>query len=468
MLAAPLVLPRAASPARSDADLVAKLMGDGAYGAAWALLRPRIVGGSADPVALDQAATCLWHLDDAAQAMAVLQRLVDGWPQLGRPCVKLASYAASCGDRARALAALDLAFSRGARTAQGLALLNRLDPIARDGALARRLKGMAGDSSLPKLDQAIAQNTLGRIEDRAGRTRAAFRWFSAANRSHGAPYCPDDISALVAGQVRLFDPACIPDDEAEGPRLVFITGLPRSGTTVLDHSLARHSQIRPLGESPALSRTVMAMRREVGSTGAWDWLLRLGPTDRTAFRRYFLSYLPVGAVEDGQVLISKMPLDCFDLGAAAWLWPQARFVHLSRHPMDVGLSNFTTLFHQGHGFSRRLDWMAHMIRAVDRSVSDYRAKLGDALRVQSYRALVDDPEGVLRAILSHIGLPWEGACLSPETGGRPVQTASIGQVDRGVNRDGLGKWHRYADQLQPLAHALDPEWLRNWEAQDAS
>ncbi len=444
-------------------------MSDGAYDAALSMLTPKIERGLADPVALDQAATCHWHLQEGVLAMNLMQQIVDSWPQVGAPCVKLASYAASCGERERALRTLQLAFRRGHKTAQSLALLNRVDPIAPKSANARRLKAMAESCHMPNLDRAIARNTLGKIEERAGRFRAAFRWFASANQLHGNAYRPRDVSALVAGQILNFDPQLLPKGAAATePRMLFITGLPRSGTTVLEHSLSRHPQVRALGESRALSRTVMAMRRRNATAGLWDWFGRLRDADRLAFQRKFLSYLPLNARKDRRVLVFKMPLDCFDIGAAAWLWPKARFLHISRHPLDTGLSNFTTLFHDGHAYSRRLEWIAHMIRAVDRSVDDYTGKLGHALRQQSYRSLVEDPEGQLKAVLKHVELPWEPACLVPEMGTKPVQTASIGQIGFGINTRGLNKWKKYEAQLVPLSKALGADWITQWEEHDYS
>ncbi len=234
----------------SGSDLVTRLMSDGAYEAALSMLAPRIDNGLADPVAMDQAATCHWHLQEGAQAMSLMQQIVDDWPQLGAPCVKLASYAASCGETQRASHALHLAFRRGHKSAKSLALLNRVSPIAAKNASARRLKAIAKSRPLPNVDRAIARNTLGKIGDRAGRHRAAFRWFASANQLHGSGCRPRDISALVAGQILSFDPHLLPKSAAATePRMLVITGLPRSGTNVLEHSLSRHTQIRALGEA---------------------------------------------------------------------------------------------------------------------------------------------------------------------------------------------------------------------------
>ena len=459
---------RAHRPGRDSdrTDLITRLMADEAYEAALSLLMPRIEGGFDDPVVLDQAATCFWHLQEGLEAIRLMHILVEGWPKSGASCVKLASYALGSGDVERAETALHLAFERGHKSAHALALLNRITPLHRNSAHVRRLKSLAESPDVTSLERAVAQNTLGRIEHQSGRYRAAFRRFSNANRLHGEIYRPREISALVAGQLLNFDPTRLPKRHTSEPRMLFITGLPRSGTTVLEQSLDRHSQILALGESCALSRTVMDMRRQAGSTGAWDWFGRMSEQERSVFRQRFLSLLPHAAQKSERVLVFKMPFDCFDLGVAAWLWPTARFVHMSRHPLDVGMSNFVTLFHAGHAYSRRLEWIAHMIRAVGYVMEDYQAKLGGAMRMQSYRALLEDPERQLKAILNHAGLSWDSACLHPENSKRPVRTASVGQIEGGVNKAGLEKWAAYRPQLTALVDGLGSEWLARWQETD--
>ncbi len=433
-------------------DLVQKLMSEEAYTAALTILKPQLHSGTADARALDQAATCYWQLDAPTQAMELMQQLAEGWPQLGTPCVKLAAWALGQGDRARAQAALDMAFARGINSPTAFALQHRTQPLARTGASARRIKALAEDTTLSARDRAIAQNTLGRIEDYAGRYSAAFRWFTAANRTWGDVYDPHSITTRIS---QTAPDIAAPDRKI--PRMVFVTGMPRSGTTVLEHSLAQHPDIRPLGESTALARTVSAMRHA----------RRLEPTDVAQYQQHFLKRLPVSAAEETRVLVSKMPLDCFDLTWAKILVPHATFIHLARHPLDVGLSNFVTLFDQGHGFARRLDWTAHMIRAVDQVLADQRHDLGPALHVQSYRALVENPKQQLERILDHIGLSWDPSCLAPQTGARAVRTASLGQIDQGYTTKGLGKWRQYEPQLGPLIAALGQGWITAWEEQDA-
>lgn len=449
------------------------LIAQGAYPVALQRLLPSLQAGADDPRLLDRAAQCYWALNDADTALALMRLAVDGAPDLVAGWTKLAAMAASIGDREQALAALKTALKIGPKTASMLALLNRLEPIARGSADARRLKALGQNAHAPGPERAAAFNTLGRIEAAAGKHRAAFRWFAAGNAAHGEPYRPYEVTAMVAAQILKFDPARLPESAPGLPRMTFIVGMPRSGTTLAESILAQHPDIRALGEDPALSRTVMAMRRQVarfrGPRSAWDWYSELTSERLAAFRQYFLSQLPFGSSEETRMLVSKMPLDCFDIGAACALLPDARFVLMDRHPLDVGVSNFITNFHEGNAFSRRLDWIAHMMRSVCLSADDYQSKLGSIMRRQSYAALVHEPERETRALLAHIGLDWNAACLAPEAGRRIIRTASLSQVREGINKKGLGTWKPYAVNVQPLIEALGGmEAVEAWEAEDAA
>lgn len=466
----PDVLPpsQAAMPAgRNTADLIQI----GSYGAALTTLLPDLRAGHRDPQILDQAVTCYTQLGEVETALALMEEFVSRWPDVISGWTRLATLAANAGDTARALHALRQGFRRGPKTAPALALLNRLSPIPRHSASAQRLKQLAECADGAATDRAIAMHTLGVINDRAGRARVAFRWFSAANRCVAADYSPRAVTAMVAGQILRFDPGCVEPAPQQAPQMLFIVGMPRSGTTLVERMLQRHPQVHSVGESPALSRTVMAMRRHVADgaapAAAWQWFGRLSAEDIDRFRQFYLSYLPPDLRSAPQLLVSKMPLDLFDLGAAHLLLPGARFLFLDRHPLDVGLSNFCTQFHAGHGFATRLDWTGHMIRSVHRSAEDYEGKLGDAFRRQSFRRLVTAPKEEIAAILSHAGVPWDPACLSPEEADRGALTASAQQVRHGINMDGLDRWHVYRDHLDPLIDALGgPDWIAAWEARD--
>ena len=167
------------------------------------------------------------------------------------------------------------------------------------------------------------------------------------------------------------------------------------------------------------------------------------------------------------VIIDKTPLNIFELGFAARVLPSARFVFLSRHPLDVGLSAFATHFFAAHPYSNSLASIGDMTRAVYRSADNYERRLGPAFRRQSYAALVSSPETQIRSLLDHLDLAWDPACLSPQDRVGMVRTASVTQVRAPITRSAIGKWTRYEKELQPLVKALGgPDWIDDWEGAD--
>lgn len=439
------------------------LLASGQAAAALAAILPELQRRADDPALLDVAAMCYWRLGDGPTALALMQVLTDGWPQLVDGWTKRAAMAAGSGDTDLAETCLRRALALAPNSVSALVALNRIAPFSRNGALTRRLRKCLGSSGLSAAEREMAHNALARIEERAGRYAAAFRHYTAAKGASPAQYEAEATERRVAGQIARFEPHVL-HGAPGGPRVTFIVGMPRSGTTLVESILARHPEVTTVGESRALTQ---ARQKFGGAAAGWDWLDKATPSAAEAARRWYLQALgqPVG---QGGVLVDKMPLNCFDLGFAAWILPQARFVFLQRHPLDVGLSCFTTNFHEGNGFSRRLDWIGHLTRAVYRSAEDYEAKLGDLFRRQSYHALVETPEAETRALLDHVGLPFDAACLSPEEGQGLARTASLYQVRRKINRDGLDRWKPYDRQLGPLKDALGADWLGHWELNDAA
>lgn len=437
---------------------------------ALALLLPVLRRRVDDPGVLDCAAMCYWQLGDADTALSLMAVLTDGWPALAAGWSKRAAMAASAGARDLADTCLRRALTLEPRSVPMLAALNRIAPFSRNSALTRRLKEGVRDRTLPPATRAMGLNALARIEARAGRHRAAFRQFAAAKAVIPGRYDVQETDARVRDQRLRYDPGRLPALPVENgpvrPRVVFVAGMPRSGTTLVESILSRHPDVASAGESTALARALAGLQGR--AVGHWDWLACADVDAGKAARAGYFDGLGAAGAAGKAVVIDKMPLNILDLGFAAWILPEARFVFLDRDPLDVGLSCFTTNFHEGNGFSHDLRNIGHLTRAVHRSATDYVHRLGGRFRWQSYRALVAHPEHQTRALLAHAGLSFHPDCLSPEAGTGPVRTASLYQVREGINRKGLGKWRDYAAELVPLRRALGDDWLRTWGAADAA
>lgn len=448
---------------RTALDRARALLSQGRAEAALAVLLPGLGQRADDPEMLDCAAMCYWRLGDGATALALMQVVTDGWPRLVDGWTKRAAMAAASGDRALAESCLRKALTLRAHSIPALAALNRVVPFSRNGSLTRRLRAALKDRNVSPADRVMGLNALARIEARAGRHAAAFRHFAASKSAGGAQYHPAEIDRRVAAQIAQYDPAVL-NGAPDGPKVIFIVGMPRSGTTLTESILTRHPEVMSAGESRALSQIT---RNIVAGGDLWGTLAELAPDSALAAQMAYLQALGLPGSAKDRVLVDKMPLNALDIGVAQWMLPQARFVFMNRHPMDIGLSCFSTNFHEGNGFSHRLDWIGHLTRAVHRSAADYHDKLGTAFRWQSYRALVEAPEREIRALLDHAGLDFHDDCLHPEQGQGLARTASMYQVREKINRKGLDTWQAYARDLASLCETLEPDWLTQWESRDA-
>lgn len=242
------------------------------------------------------------------------------------------------------------------------------------------------------------------------------------------------------------------DDTAAGP--IFVVGMPRSGTSLVEQILSSHPRVHGAGERRELGRIVTARARTAG-TDYPEWLIT---ANAEQLRR-------VAAEYHGQVVepcteafvVDKMPSNFRYLGLIAAAMPGARIVHIRRDPIDTCLSCFTHLFNEPQPFSYDLRELGRYYRAYDGLMAHWCSVLpATALLQLQYEELVSDPEPVIRQLLAHCGLEWDPACLDFHENRRAVVTASTTQVRQPMYRGAVGRWKKFKTQLQPLIEALGP------------
>jgi hypothetical protein len=233
-------------------------------------------------------------------------------------------------------------------------------------------------------------------------------------------------------------------------RPVFVFGMPRSGTTLAEQILASHSQVHGAGEvlfwQFAADDELAAPAPQRAAT-----IAALG-------RRYLelFAALPSAPVR----VIDKLPSNFKNLGLIHAALPEARFIHLERHPLDTCLSIYFQGFSAAHAYATDLGDLAHYYREYRRLMAHWRATLPSHLLLEvRYEELVDEPETWSRRMLEHIGLPWDPRCLEFHRSDRPVLTASNWQVRQPIGKSSIGRWRRYERFLEPLRAALGGEVL---------
>jgi tetratricopeptide (TPR) repeat protein len=242
-------------------------------------------------------------------------------------------------------------------------------------------------------------------------------------------------------------------------RPVFILGLPRSGTTLIDRILSSHPDVQSLGE---LSNFAVALVRQAGpSGGKRDLVKRCRSLDFAALgEAYSHSIDPISGA--AARLIDKTPVNFLYLGLIASALPGATIIHVRRNPMDVCYAMYKTLFRMAYPFSYDLADLGRYYLAYRGLMEHWRSVLPGRFLDVAYEDLVANQADVSRQIVEHCGLAWNTACLSFEKNPGASLTASAAQVRQPIYSSSVGLWRRYATQLQPLydgisAAGLDPE-----------
>lgn len=240
--------------------------------------------------------------------------------------------------------------------------------------------------------------------------------------------------------------------EFDTQECIFIVGLPRSGTTLVDRILGSHSDVYSAGELDAFPRVIIdaVSRREgraVSKLELVECVLKLD------FEQIGRAYIDVTRPRTGHTprFTDKMPLNYLYAGLIHAALPQARFIALRRHPMDSCYAMYKTLFAGAYPFTYSLSDLARYYVAWDRLMRHWERVIGDVWLPVNYEDLVADQEGVSRKILAHCGLAWQDACLDFHAHSAPVTTASARHVRSPLYSDSVGKWRSYARELEPLA-----------------
>ena len=238
---------------------------------------------------------------------------------------------------------------------------------------------------------------------------------------------------------------------------VFVLGMPRSGTTLIEQILASHPKVRALGERATFSET---LARICGTpTGAQSLAQRAARCTDSELRRLGALYLKVirrDAPTTAARIVDKMPANFQFIGFIHAALPNARIIHTRRDPVDTCLSLFSILFAgSAQLYSYDLEELGRYYRAYEKVMTHWRNALpaGVMLEVQ-YEEVVDDFERQARRIVAHCGLEWDDACLEFHKTERPVRTMSHAQIRQPIYRSAVGRWRPDTARLRPLLAAL--------------
>lgn len=334
---------------------------------------------------------------------------------------------------------------------------------ATDATHIQQMEEVLANSNLPPDRNIFMYYAIGKELEDLGEWDRAYEYFRKAGDAvlSVADYDIDADIALIDTIIDVCDASWIDSDPGSALHRrarkspIFIVGLPRSGTTLVERIVSSHSEVASVGETQYMQ---MVIRRESGI----ETEEKMTPAMIEAAAR-----LDAGRIGDGYMdmldyrlgaeprFVDKLPFNILYLGFIAKAFPDARIVLVARNPMDCCFAMYKQVFTWAYKFSYSLEGLGRFYVAYRRLVEHWRQVMGDRLIEIQYESLVTDQDRETRALLKKLGLPFEEACLAFDKNRSAAATASSVQVREKIHARSVGRWKNYERHLQPLRESLE-------------
>jgi tetratricopeptide (TPR) repeat protein len=318
-------------------------------------------------------------------------------------------------------------------------------------------------NQLDQEKEIAAHFAMGKALADLGDHDAAFQHLQAANALKRTTFAYDEAQRLAAMKnvADTFTPEFLEAHAGHGHASsspIFIVGMPRSGTTLLEQVLASHSQVYGAGELETFKNAIGQIAKAQRVAPAYpDLVASLSSEQITELGRIYAAEVHALA-PDAPRVVDKMPLNFLFVGLIHLALPNAKIIHIRRDPLDTCVSCFSLLFTGSQPFAYDLAELGRYYRGYEQVMAHWHRVLPPGVMIDvQYEALVEDLEGTSRQVLKHCGLGWEESCRDFQQTRRAVRTASLMQVREPLYRTSLGSWRRYEKFLGPLREALKPQ-----------
>jgi tetratricopeptide (TPR) repeat protein len=312
------------------------------------------------------------------------------------------------------------------------------------------------------------QFALGRAYEQRGETERAFAAYAAGNTMVAAAMPPGfgRVTERIDRAIATFTPEFFAERDgfgAEAADPVFVVGLHRSGSTLIEQILGSHPLIEATAELPLINQLMRSVARDDSLPGDTP-VAKLGAIDAKYARALGAQYLERAGdyrTTTKPRFIDKMPANWRHIGFIRLILPNATIIDARRHPMAAGFSNFRQNYGAGAAWTYSLDGIGRYYRDYLRLMRHFEQVLPGKIHRVINEQLIDDFEPEVRRLLDFAGVEFEPACLEFHRSTRPVRSASAEQVRRPVNRDGVDQWRPFEPWLGPLRDALG-DALEDW------
>jgi predicted Zn-dependent protease len=414
---------------------------------------------------LNLKAAILAHLGDYAAAIAVYREVLQEHPRHSKIWLSYGHALKTVGRSADSIAAYRRAIELEPTLGEAYWSLANLKTFRFSPADVTALQAALGGPDLSTEDRLHFEFALGKALEDAGEYEKSFASYAAGNatRLRERAYKADENTRFVERAERLFTKeffAARAGAGAEAPDPIFIVGLPRAGSTLLEQILASHSQVEGTIELPDMPRIARELAgKGEGEKGAEKFFASIAALSPAQLRRLGEEYLATTRVHrktGAPFFVDKMPNNCLYVGLIRILLPNAKIIDARRHPLGCCLSAFKQHFSRGQSFTYDLTDLGRYYHDYVRLMAHFDAVLPGHVHRVFHEAMIDDTETQVRRLLAYCGLPFEAACMRFYENERAVRTASSEQVRQPIFKDGKDHWRHFESRLGALKEALGP------------
>ena len=410
---------------------------------------------SPEEVHLNRAVIFSDWLQRPQEALAELRRALELNPDYVPALLNLGNLHEDLGDRGAAREAYEGALARDPSDTLALARLAGVSHAAElDTELAARLEAAIARPEIAAVDRADLGFALAGLLDAAAKYDEAFAAAAEANRASreaagpAGAYDRGAVEAMFDRLIATFDrPAPKPPEAAQTSAPIFICGLFRSGSTLVEQILGAHSRVTALGELGLMPEVVRRI------PGYPEGMAEADAGAIAAMREFYLSGLPAQPTAE-RLVTDKRPDNFLRIGLIKTIFPEARIIHTRRDPLDNLLSLYFLHLDPTMAFGQDLDDAAHWYTQYQRLMEHWHGLYGADIIDIDYDELVREPRPVIERLLSGLGLDWEDSVLDFHRSAGPVKTASVWQVREPLHTRSSGRARHYARHLEQVRKAL--------------
>lgn len=396
------------------------------------------------------------------EAIALMEAAVADHPDEDPAWLLYGHLLREVGQQSRAIEMYRRALAVRPDSGRAYSSLANLKTFRFDGADLAAMQERLEHGALTNTDRTHLEFALGKALEDEGRFEASFAHYARGNARHRASigYDSKAVGAIVGRSIAVYGARFFADRSGWGSGRadpIFIVGLPRSGSTLLEQILASHSQVegtRELPNIPRIGRELTARAIPARGSGYPEPVAALERREIDAFAERYLSQTQVHRPLGKPRFADKMLSNFVHIGIIQLMFPNAAIIDMRRHPLGCGFSCYKQLFAQGIAFTYDLAELGRYYRDYALLMEHYDTVLPKRVHRVYYEQLVADPESEVRRLLDYCRLPFENECLRFYDNRRVVQTISSEQVRRPIYSDSVDQWRNYEPWLGPLKEAL--------------